>query len=84
MTLYGYARISVREHGYKKPHAQGTWDLAEHSTPVKEIAKALASFNFREATGIDLRDPMGTYNKGQGDSSCGGNQRTGKDPGQVQ
>lgn len=71
MRLYGYAWVSVREHGYKKPHAQGTWDLAEHGARLKEIAKALASFTFREAAGIDLPDPMGTYNKGPGDSSSG-------------
>ena len=35
MTLYGYARVSVREPEDKNLDLQGTWDLADHGAPVR-------------------------------------------------
>ena len=33
MTLYGYARVSVREPEDKNLDLQGTWGLADHGAP---------------------------------------------------
>ena len=35
MTLYGYARVSVREPEDKNLDLQGTWGLADHGAPVR-------------------------------------------------